>query len=595
MPRQIREFIGRMRNKNFFKFSHGTAKIPGKSAVFIKPRFVKHPHKHTIHRFKTPVPGGLIGRPHRHILNFSPEFVLDAHEGREPFQEAFPLGISLALHSLPLFRSIILPPVITDFACIERFQVFIRLEEEGIWNEYLESFYASEICYNRWQDYTPEQRQAMESEAYAKRKRFLERLTAFMRIKNEFRRKVENMPMRPSDQTARDRSFEAMNSVFMGMLHEPRLDENGAFARDFGRAMAEFEKVFVSHAAYEFADLSRHGAAQAQGLQKYVFEGDPYDPAKTDLYTDLAMHALHGALDIRAQNYYGAILEKIENGELDSDPNFTPEIREAYQNRPAVDVGLIRDLAMLNRYLRRAPEPYLSDPHSPFYKIFLMRFSRLSPKKREKILDDFRNEKFQDIFSMEELMRRLAVINGVGDIKLGQVLSTRGDLIKNEKDRVEMAKLKDKVPAVPYDESAETREARLERERRREEPPPTIQQALKNAFPESQTVVLTDMPGKGINEQGEWEDPGLQSLSYREGVVFYRFWKEPIAVASIGQAHRAVIWDGEKFVEVIVKVLKPHAPQEVKEGRQAWLSIAAYVEANPERFPGVAHPTQHVN
>jgi len=506
-----------------------------------------------------------------------------------------------------LYRDLLVLPNLTDD---ERERVFlkmlesgeefskksnIRLEEEGIWNEYLESFYASEIRYNRWQDYTPEQRQAMESEAYAKRKRFLERLTAFMRIKNEFRRKVENMPMRPSDQTARDRSFEAMNSVFMGMLHEPRLDENGAFARDFGRAMAEFEKVFVSHAAYEFADSSRHEAAQAQGLQKYVFEGDPYDPAKTDFYTDLAMHALHGALDIRAQNYYGAILEKIESGELDSDPNFTPEIREAYQNRPAVDVGLIRDLAMLNRYLRRAPEPYLSDPHSPFYKIFLMRFSRLSPKKREKILDDFRNEKFQDIFSMEELMRRLAVINGVGDIKLGQVLSTRGDLIKNEKDRVEMAKLKDKVPAVPYDESAETREARLERERRREEPPPTIQQALKNAFPESQTVVLTDMPGKGINEQGEWEDPGLQSLSYREGVVFYRFWKEPIAVASIGQAHRAVIWDGEKFVEVIVKVLKPHAPQEVKEGRQAWLSIAAYVEANPERFPGVAHPTQHVN
>lgn len=274
--------------------------------------------------------------------------------------------------------------------------------------------------------------------------------------------------------------------------------------------------------------------------------------------------------------------------------NFTTRIVSP-ESWEKVDKRLIENLHELDRILMRVPERALSDPRSPFYLVFRMRFARLDGRKRENILRDFRSERFSDQFSIEEVMRKVIVQNGVGDIKFGQILSVRDDLITSDSYRTELAKLKDNVPPLSFGDDRSTDSWG----HRDKEPLFTIKKALEDAFPDAGGKVVAErVPGSGVAKRDGalvWEDPGLDGLRLSEGVVFYRFWEEPIAVASIGQVHRAVIHDGEKFVDVIVKVLKPNAPGEVEEGRLAWLDIARFIEENPDRFPGVQNPTHHVD
>jgi ubiquinone biosynthesis protein len=97
---------------------------------------------------------------------------------------------------------------------------------------------------------------------------------------------------------------------------------------------------------------------------------------------------------------------------------------------------------------------------------------------------------------------------GPSFIKLGQLLSTRGDLLGPEF-RIELAKLQDDAPHLPIEVVRE--------------------------------VVLTELGGE-------------------PETVFAAFDPEPLAAASIGQAHAATMPDG---TEVVVKIRRPEAMEQV--------------------------------
>lgn len=105
-------------------------------------------------------------------------------------------------------------------------------------------------------------------------------------------------------------------------------------------------------------------------------------------------------------------------------------------------------------------------------------------------------------------------------VKIGQLLSTRADLLAPEY-RIELAKLQDAAPRLP---------------------PEVIQQVL------------------GVELDG-----GMHS-------VFATFDPEPLAAASIGQAHAATLHDG---TEVVVKIRRPGAVEEVRQDLEILLNLAA--------------------
>jgi ubiquinone biosynthesis protein len=109
---------------------------------------------------------------------------------------------------------------------------------------------------------------------------------------------------------------------------------------------------------------------------------------------------------------------------------------------------------------------------------------------------------------------------GTTFIKLGQILSTRADLLPPEY-LVELQKLQDSAPPVPYEE---------------------IQQA-----------VVTEL-GQTVEQ------------------LFAEFNQVPLAAASIGQAHAAVLWDG---TEVVVKVRRPGVVEQVNEDLEILKELAA--------------------
>lgn len=109
---------------------------------------------------------------------------------------------------------------------------------------------------------------------------------------------------------------------------------------------------------------------------------------------------------------------------------------------------------------------------------------------------------------------------GTTFIKLGQILSTRADLLPPEY-LVELQKLQDSAPPVAFEE---------------------IEQAL-------------------VTELG-------QSIETH----FAEFDPEPLAAASIGQAHAATLWDG---TEVIVKVRRPGVVEQVDEDLEILRELAA--------------------
>lgn len=109
---------------------------------------------------------------------------------------------------------------------------------------------------------------------------------------------------------------------------------------------------------------------------------------------------------------------------------------------------------------------------------------------------------------------------GTTFIKLGQILSTRADLLPPEY-LVELSKLQDAAPQVAFDE---------------------IRQALIAEFGQSLENVFAD------------------------------FDEAPLAAASIGQAHAAVMMDG---TEVVVKVRRPGVVEQVNEDLEILKELAA--------------------
>ncbi|MCS6958350.1 MAG: AarF/ABC1/UbiB kinase family protein [Aquificaceae bacterium] len=120
------------------------------------------------------------------------------------------------------------------------------------------------------------------------------------------------------------------------------------------------------------------------------------------------------------------------------------------------------------------------------------------------------HKKSMERYKQEEHLRLAFEELGVTFIKIGQILSTRPDILP-ESYINELSKLQDRVPS---------------------------------ANPEDIKSVLEKELGKKVEE------------------VFLEFEEEPLASASIGQVHRAVLKNGKK---VVLKVQKPGVEREVEE------------------------------
>jgi len=143
----------------------------------------------------------------------------------------------------------------------------------------------------------------------------------------------------------------------------------------------------------------------------------------------------------------------------------------------------------------------------------------ISRNRRERLERMTRAERVR--LAMEEL--------GPTYIKLGQVLSTRPDLIPVDFVK-ELAKLQDKVPPFPYEE---------------------VRQIIARE--------LGDVPER----------------------LFDAFDETPQASASIGQVHRAVIKDGD---QVAVKVQRPRIKQTIEVDLEIMLHLATLMERHIEEI-----------
>jgi len=152
----------------------------------------------------------------------------------------------------------------------------------------------------------------------------------------------------------------------------------------------------------------------------------------------------------------------------------------------------------------------------------------ISRKRREQVEKLTRSERLR--MALEEL--------GPTFVKLGQMLSTRPDLIPAEFIEV-LSKLQDDVPPFLYAEVAEIIESEL---------------------------------GMG------------------PGDMFQHFEETPLAAASIGQAHRARLKDGE---EVVVKVQRPGIRKIIEVDLEIMLHLASLMERHLEEFQ-VNRPTRIV-
>jgi len=143
----------------------------------------------------------------------------------------------------------------------------------------------------------------------------------------------------------------------------------------------------------------------------------------------------------------------------------------------------------------------------------------ISRKRREQVEKLSRAERVRMV--MEEL--------GPTFIKLGQILSTRPDLIPVEFIQ-ELSKLQDNVPPFPYTEARQIIEFEL---------------------------------------GGPLED------------IFQHFEETPLAAASIGQVHRAQLKDGE---EVVVKVQRPGIRKIIEVDLEIMLHLASLMERHLEEL-----------
>ena len=143
----------------------------------------------------------------------------------------------------------------------------------------------------------------------------------------------------------------------------------------------------------------------------------------------------------------------------------------------------------------------------------------ISRKRRERLEKLTRAERIR--MSLEEL--------GPTYIKLGQVLSTRPDLVSVEF-VTEFAKLQDNVPAIGFD---------------------AIEQTIEDEL------------GRPLN------------------VLFAEFDVEPLASASIGQVHRARLHNGD---EVAVKIQRPNIDHVVEVDLEIMLHLATLAERHVEEL-----------
>ncbi len=152
----------------------------------------------------------------------------------------------------------------------------------------------------------------------------------------------------------------------------------------------------------------------------------------------------------------------------------------------------------------------------------------ISRKRRDQIEKLSRAERVR--MAVEEL--------GPTFIKLGQILSTRPDLVPLEYSR-ELSKLQDHVPPFPYEEVR---------------------------------TIITEELGGAPEE------------------LFAHFETEPLAAASIGQVHRARLADGD---EVVVKVQRPGIRKIVEVDLEILLHLASLMERHVEEME-VQRPTRIV-
>ncbi len=152
-------------------------------------------------------------------------------------------------------------------------------------------------------------------------------------------------------------------------------------------------------------------------------------------------------------------------------------------------------------------------------EIGLTRFLRASDRLRRRE----RREEMQ--FSLAERARRAMERLGPAFVKIGQILSTRPDLLPEEFE-TEFRKLLDQVPAVGFDVVSRVIEEEL---------------------------------GGPVDE------------------LFLSFDREPLAAASIGQVHAAMLHTGE---EVVVKVQRPDIERVMATDLDILLTQAQFVERN---------------
>lgn len=125
-------------------------------------------------------------------------------------------------------------------------------------------------------------------------------------------------------------------------------------------------------------------------------------------------------------------------------------------------------------------------------------------------------------------------------VKLGQILSTRPDLIPLEYVQ-ELSKLQDDVPSFPYDD---------------------VREIIKS-------------------ETGRLPEENFGS-----------FEKTPLAAASMGQVHKAILKDTEE--EVAIKVQRPNIQQTIEVDLEIMLHLASLMERHVAEME-LFHPTQVVN
>ncbi|HZK24851.1 MAG TPA: AarF/ABC1/UbiB kinase family protein [Oscillospiraceae bacterium] len=126
-------------------------------------------------------------------------------------------------------------------------------------------------------------------------------------------------------------------------------------------------------------------------------------------------------------------------------------------------------------------------------------------------------------YSRAQRLRMLLEELGPTFVKLGQLLSTRSDLIPRDF-LVELASLQDRVPSFPY---------------------------------ENVTQIIAQELGQSIEE------------------VFADFKEEPLAAASIGQVHRAQLHSGEY---VVVKVRRPQIIEQMQMDLEILIDIATIAD-----------------